>query len=188
MENVNHEIGVHIADVTHYVQPKTALEKEAYNRATSVYLVDRTIPMLPERLSNGLGSLRPNEDKLTFECVFEFDDEANVKKHWIGKTVIHSDRRYAYEDAQDNIDTQSGDYFKELTLLNVMAKKIRQRRFKQGAVNFETVEVKFNLDEKGTPLGLIIKERKDIHKLIEEFMLLANKYVAEFIFNKNNQK
>jgi ribonuclease R len=188
LENGNHEIGVHIADVTYYVQPKTALEKEAYNRATSVYLVDRTIPMLPERLSNGLCSLRPNEDKLTFACVFEVDDEANVKKHWIGRTVIHSDRRYAYEDAQDNIDTQSGDFFEELTLLNVMAKKIRQRRFKHGAVNFETVEVKFKLDEKGTPLGLMIKERKDIHKLIEEFMLLANKYVAEFIFNKNKGK
>ncbi|WP_339870357.1 ribonuclease R [uncultured Algoriphagus sp.] len=188
LENGNHEIGVHIADVTHYVQPKTALEKEAYNRATSVYLVDRTIPMLPERLSNGLCSLRPHEDKLTFACVFEVDDEANVKKHWIGRTVIHSDRRYAYEDAQENIDTQSGDYFEELTLLNVMAKKIRQRRFKHGAVNFETVEVKFKLDEKGTPLGLMVKERKDIHKLIEEFMLLANKYVAEFVFNKNKGK
>ena len=177
-----------ISEKTHYVQPNTALEKEAYNRATSVYLVDRTIPMLPERLSNGLCSLRPNEDKLTFACVFEVDDEANVKKHWIGKTVIHSDRRYAYEDAQENIDNQSGDYFEELTLLNVMAKKVRQRRFKHGAVNFETVEVKFKLDEKGKPLGLVIKERKDIHKLIEEFMLLANKYVAEFIFNKNKGK
>ena len=188
LENGNHEIGVHIADVTHYVQPKTALEKEAYDRATSVYLVDRTIPMLPERLSNGLCSLRPNEDKLTFACVFEVDDEANVKKHWIGRTIINSDRRYAYEEAQENIDNQSGDYFEELTLLNVMAKKIRQRRFKHGAVNFETVEVKFKLDEKGTPLGLMVKERKDIHKLIEEFMLLANKYVAEFIFNKNKGK
>ncbi|MEP0712731.1 MAG: ribonuclease R, partial [Algoriphagus sp.] len=188
LENGNHEIGVHIADVTHYVQPKTALEKEAYNRATSVYLVDRTIPMLPERLSNGLCSLRPHEDKLTFACVFEVDDEANVKKHWIGRTIIHSDRRYAYEEAQENIDTQSGDYYEELTLLNGMAKKIRQRRFKHGAVNFETVEVKFKLDEKGTPLGLMIKERKDIHKLIEEFMLLANKYVAEFVFNKNKGK
>ncbi len=188
LENGNHEIGVHIADVTHYVQPRTALEKEAYHRATSVYLVDRTIPMLPERLSNGLCSLRPNEDKLTFACVFEVDDQANIKKHWIGRTVIHSDRRYAYEEAQENIDTQSGDFFEELTLLNEMAKKIRQRRFKQGAVNFETVEVKFKLDEKGTPLGLMIKERKDIHKLIEEFMLLANKYVAEFIFNKNKGK
>ena len=185
LENGNHEIGVHIADVTHYVKPKTALEKEAYNRATSVYLVDRTIPMLPERLSNGLCSLRPKEDKLTFACVFEVDPQAKVVNHWIGRTIIHSDRRFAYEEAQECIDTQSGDHFQELTLLNNLAKKIRKLRFDQGAVNFETVEVKFQLDEKGTPLGLFVKERKDIHKLIEEFMLLANKYVAEFIFQKH---
>lgn len=185
LENGNLEVGVHIADVSHYVKPKTALEKEAYSRATSVYLVDRTIPMLPERLSNGLCSLRPHEDKLTFACVFEVNPEAQVVKHWIGRTVIHSDRRYAYEEAQDCIDSQSGDNFAELTLLNELAKKIRQQRFKQGAVNFETVEVKFKLDENGTPLGLFVKERKDIHKLIEEFMLLANKYVAEFIFQKH---
>jgi ribonuclease R len=188
LENGNLEIGVHIADVTHYVKPQTALEKEAYNRATSVYLVDRTIPMLPERLSNGLCSLRPHEDKLTFACVFEMDQEANVLKHWIGRTVIHSDRRYAYEEAQENIDLQAGDFYQELTLLNVLAKKIRKKRFDQGAVNFETVEVKFDLDEAGKPLGLKVKERKDIHKLIEEFMLLANKYVAEFIYNKNSGK
>lgn len=185
LENGNLEIGVHIADVTHYVKPKTALEKEAFNRATSVYLVDRTIPMLPERLSNGLCSLRPNEDKLTFACVFEMDRNAKVINHWIGRTIIHSNRRYAYEEAQECIDTQSGDYFQELTLLNELAKKIRKQRFDKGAVNFETVEVKFKLDEKGTPLGLFVKERKDIHKLIEEFMLLANKYVAEFIYRKN---
>ena len=185
LENGNHEIGVHIADVTHYVKPKTALEKEAFNRATSVYLVDRTIPMLPERLSNGLCSLRPHEDKLTFACVFEVDPQAKVVQHWIGRTIIHSDRRFAYEEAQECIDTQSGDHFQELTLLNNLAKKVRKLRFDQGAVNFETVEVKFKLDEKGTPLGLFIKERKDIHKLIEEFMLLANKYVAEFIFQKH---
>ena len=185
LENGNHEIGVHIADVSHYVKPKTALEKEAFNRATSVYLVDRTIPMLPERLSNGLCSLRPHEDKLTFACVFEVDPQAKVVQHWIGRTIIHSDRRFAYEEAQECIDTQSGDHFQELTLLNNLAKKVRKLRFDQGAVNFETVEVKFKLDEKGTPLGLFIKERKDIHKLIEEFMLLANKYVAEFIFQKH---
>lgn len=185
LENGNLEVGVHIADVSHYVKPKTILEREAYNRATSVYLVDRTIPMLPERLSNGLCSLRPHEDKLTFACVFEINQEAQVLKHWIGRTVIHSDRRYAYEEAQECIDSQSGDNFAELTLLNELAKKVRQQRFKQGAVNFETVEVKFQLDEKGTPLGLFVKERKDIHKLIEEFMLLANKYVAEFIFQKH---
>ncbi|MDF2156947.1 ribonuclease R [Algoriphagus sp. CAU 1675] len=184
LENGNLEIGVHIADVTHYVKPKTALEREAYNRATSVYLVDRTIPMLPERLSNGLCSLRPKEDKLTFACVFEMDKNAKVVNHWIGRTVIHSDRRFSYEEAQENIDQQSGDFFEELSLLNELAKKVRKQRFDHGAVNFETVEVKFKLDEKGTPLGLMVKERKDIHKLIEEFMLLANKYVAEFIFKK----
>ncbi|SNS71260.1 RNAse R [Belliella buryatensis] len=185
LDNGNYEIGVHIADVTYYVQPKTGLEKEAFDRATSVYLVDRTIPMLPERLSNGLCSLRPNEDKLTFSCVFEMDESGDVLNHWIGRTVIHSDRRFAYEEAQENIDNQSGDFFEELTLLNELAKKLRKRRFDKGAVNFETVEVKFKLDEKGTPLGLFVKERKDIHKMIEEFMLLANRTVAEFIYNKN---
>jgi len=188
LDNGNYEIGVHIADVTYYVKPKTGLEKEAYERATSVYLVDRTIPMLPERLSNGLCSLRPNEDKLTFSCVFEMDENADVLKHWIGRTITHSNRRFAYEEGQENIDNQEGDFFQELTLLNELAKKLRKRRFDKGAVNFETVEVKFKLDEKGTPLGLIIKERKDIHKLIEEFMLLANRTVAEFVHNRNKGK
>lgn len=184
----NYEIGVHIADVTHYVKTQTGLEQEAYDRATSVYLVDRTIPMLPERLSNDLCSLKPNEDKLTFSCVFEMDQSGSVLKFWIGRTVIHSDRRFSYEEAQENIDQQKGDFHQELTVLNELAKKIKVKRFQKGAINFETVEVKFNLDEKGTPLGLIIKERKDIHKLIEEFMLLANKTVAEFIYNKNKGK
>lgn len=188
LPNGNIELGVHIADVTHYVKMDTLLEKEAYDRATSVYLVDRTIPMLPERLSNGLCSLRPNEDKLTFSCVFELDEEAKVLNHWIGRTVIHSDRRFAYEEAQENIDLQEGDYYEELTFLNELAKKLRQRRFQKGAINFETVEVKFKLDDEGTPLGLVVKERKDIHKLIEEFMLLANKTVAEFIYNKHKGK
>ncbi|MHA7131959.1 ribonuclease R [Algoriphagus namhaensis] len=188
LENGNLEIGVHIADVTHYVKTGTALEKEAFERATSVYLVDRTIPMLPERLSNGLCSLRPHEDKLTFACVFEMTREAKVVNHWIGRTVIHSDRRFAYEEAQENIDNQSGDFFEELTLLNDLAKKIRKKRFDHGAVNFETVEVKFDLDEKGTPLGLRVKERKDIHKMIEEFMLLANKYVAQYVYQKRAGK
>ncbi|WP_200974652.1 ribonuclease R [Echinicola sp. 20G] len=188
LPNGNIELGVHIADVTHYVKPKTNLEKEAYDRATSVYLVDRTIPMLPERLSNGLCSLRPNEDKLTFSCVFELDENGEIQKQWIGRTIIHSDRRFAYEEAQENIDKQEGDFFSELTLLNNLAKKIRKRRFQHGAINFETTEVKFKLDEKGTPLGLIVKERKDIHKMIEEYMLLANKAVAEFIYNKNKGK
>ncbi|MEX2593039.1 MAG: ribonuclease R [Anditalea sp.] len=188
LPNGNMEIGVHIADVTHYVKVQTLLEKEAFDRATSVYLVDRTIPMLPERLSNGLCSLRPHEDKLTFSCVFEMDEKGGIINHWIGRTIIHSDRRFSYEEAQENIDKQEGDFYQELILLNEFAKKIRTKRFQQGAVNFETVEVKFKLDEKGTPLGLIIKERKDIHKLIEEFMLLANKTVAEFIYNKNKGK
>lgn len=188
LPNGNYEIGVHIADVTYYVKPKTQLEKEAFDRATSVYLVDRTIPMLPERLSNGLCSLRPNEDKLTFSCVFEMDENADVVKHWIGRTVTHSNRRFAYEEGQENIDNQSGDFYQELTTLNDLAKKLRKRRFDKGAVNFETVEVKFKLDEKGKPLGLMVKERKDIHKLIEEFMLLANRTVAEFIYNKDKGK
>ena len=188
LDNGNYEIGVHIADVTYYVKPKTGLEREAFERATSVYLVDRTIPMLPERLSNGLCSLRPNEDKLTFSCVFEMDENADVLKHWIGRTVTHSNRRFAYEEAQENIDNQEGDFFQELILLNGLAKKLRKRRFDKGAVNFETVEVKFKLDEKGIPLGLMIKERKDIHKLIEEFMLLANRTVAEFIYDRNKGK
>lgn len=188
LDNGNLEIGVHIADVTHYVKPKTKLEKEAYERATSVYLVDRTIPMLPERLSNGLCSLRPNEDKLTFSCVFEMDENADVLHTWIGRTVTHSNRRFAYEEGQENIDKQEGDFYQELTILNDLAKKLRKRRFDKGAVNFETVEVKFKLDEKGKPLGLFVKERKDIHKLIEEFMLLANRTVAEYVFNKNKGK
>ncbi|WP_375584320.1 ribonuclease R [Cyclobacterium xiamenense] len=188
LENGNMEIGVHIADVSHYVSPKSIMEKEAYDRATSVYLVDRTIPMLPERLSNGLCSLRPNEDKLTFSCVFEMNEEAQVRNFWIGRTVIHSNRRFSYEEAQENMDQGAGEYAGELQTLNGLAKKLRRARFKKGAINFETVEVKFKLDEKGTPIGLIIKERKDVHKLIEEFMLLANKTVAQYIFDKNKGK
>ncbi|MFY0594033.1 ribonuclease R [Roseivirga sp.] len=187
LANGNTEVGVHIADVTHYVQLETALEKEAVERATSVYLVDRTIPMLPERLSNGLCSLRPEEEKLTFSAVFELDDEGEIKKEWFGRTIIYSDRRFAYEDAQERLENQEGDYFEEITALDVLAKKLRGKRFNNGAVNFETVEVKFKLDEKGIPLGVIPKERKDAHMLIEEFMLLANKRVAEFIYNKYKQ-
>jgi len=187
LPNGNTEIGVHIADVTHYVQLETALEKEAVERATSVYLVDRTIPMLPERLSNGLCSLRPEEEKLTFSAVFELDDEGTIQKEWFGRTIIYSDRRFAYEDAQERLENQAGDYFEEITALDVLAKKLRAKRFEHGAVNFETVEVKFKLDEKGIPLGVIPKERKDAHMLIEEFMLLANKRVAEFIYNKFKQ-
>ncbi len=182
LDNGNYEIGVHIADVTHYVQPGTILDKDSYDRATSVYLVDRTVPMLPERLSNGLCSLRPNEDKLTFAAVFEMDDKGKVHKEWYGRTIIHSDRRFAYEEAQQQIESGEGDLAKELQLLNSLALKLRKERFAKGAVNFETTEVKFKLDEKGKPLEVVPKIRKDAHKLIEEFMLLANKSVATFIF------
>ena len=173
------EIGIHIADVSHYVQPNTALEKEAYRRATSVYLVDRTIPMLPEKLSNDLCSLRPHEDKLTFSAVFEMDDSANVMKQWFGRTIIHSDRRFTYEEAQENIDTASGDFYEELQVLDRLAKQLKTKRFKEGAMNFESMELMFKLDEAGKPLHILPKIRKDAHKMVEEWMLLANRSVAE---------
>ena len=225
LENGNYEIGVHIADVTHYVSPESALEQEAFMRATSVYLVDRVVPMLPEKLSNGLCSLRPNEDKLTFSAVFEVTPNAKVVKEWFGRTVIHSDKRFSYEEAQEqltidneeltinneqvivgNTDNQivaevpkkkivkkktdgieipnsQNNFAKELNILNNLAHQLRDERFTKGAVNFETVEVKFQLDENGKPLGVYQKVRVDAHKLIEEFMLLANKKVAEYVFN-----
>ncbi len=158
LDNGDYEIGIHIADVSHYVTPKSALEKEAVQRATSVYLVDRTIPMLPEKLSNGLCSLRPNEDKLTFSASFVMDTEGKVKKKWFGRTIIHSNRRFTYEDAQIGIETGEGDYATELQLLNSIAHKLRDKRFKNGAVNFETTEVKFQLDEKGKPLASSAKK------------------------------
>ena len=188
LKNGNHEIGVHIADVSHYVQPDTILDSEAVDRATSVYLVDRTIPMLPEKLSNGVCSLRPNEDKLTFSAVFEIDDKARVKNQWFGRTAIHSDRRFTYEEAQERIESKEGDFQEEINFLDGLAKQMKKDRFKNGAINFETVEVKFKLDEKGKPLGIVPKERKDAHKLVEEFMLLANKRVAEFVFGLNGGK
>jgi ribonuclease R len=178
------EIGVHIADVTHYVQTDTMLEKEAYNRATSVYLVDRVVPMLPEKLSNELCSLRPHEDKLTFSAVFELDEEGKVLKEWFGRTIIHSDRRFSYEEAQERLESGEGDFAQEITLLNTIALKLREDRFRKGAISFETVEVKFKLDENGSPLAVYPKVRKDAHKLIEEFMLLANKKVAEFVYQR----
>ncbi len=174
------EIGVHIADVSHYVRPTTQLDKEAYFRATSVYLVDRVIPMLPEKLSNGVCSLRPHEDKLCFSAVFEIDSHAKVHNKWFGKTIIHSDQRFAYEDAQAIIETGTGPLCKEVLLLNDLAQKLRKERFKSGAVAFEKMEVKFKLDEKGKPLGVYLKESKEANKLIEEFMLLANRSVAEY--------
>ena len=265
LENGNYEVGIHIADVTHYVMPESLLEQEAFHRATSVYLVDRVVPMLPEKLSNGLCSLRPNEDKLTFSAVFEITPEAKIVKEWFGRTIIHSNKRFSYEEAQlsinnvklgnellsinskktlsesihvlgdnmalvenieelkindsdsqivteeskkrgrkkkvevldesnieiqtqtSNIEIQTSStqlpYETELTILNNLAHKLRNERFAKGAVNFETVEVKFDLDENGKPLGVYQKIRVDSHKLIEEFMLLANKKVAEFVFN-----
>jgi len=182
LDNGHYEIGVHIADVTHYVRQSTILEKEAYNRATSVYLVDRVVPMLPEKLSNGLCSLRPNEDKLTFSAVFEMDKDGKIHEQWFGKTIIHSDRRFAYEDVQKIIEGEQGDFFEEVHILNELAHKLRKERFKRGSIGFETVEVRFKLDEKGFPLAVIPKIRKDAHKLIEDFMLLANRKVAEFVY------
>jgi ribonuclease R len=192
LENGNYEIGVHIADVTHYVQEGTKLEEEAIKRATSVYLVDRTIPMLPEKLSNNLCSLRPNEDKLTFSAVFEINQEAKIINQWFGRTIIHSDKRFSYEDAQTILDDAENqetpaELKNALLTLNDLAKILKKERFQKGAINFETNEVKFRLDEKGKPLGVFVKIRKDAHKLIEEFMLLANKKVAEFVFHKNKK-
>jgi ribonuclease R len=182
LENGRYEVGVHIADVTHYVQPGTALDVDAFDRATSVYLVDRTVPMLPEKLSNALCSLRPHEDKLTFAAVFEIDNKGKIYSEWFGRTIIHSDHRFTYEGAQEVIESGKGKLAKEIKILNDLAIKLRKERFGNGAVNFETSEVKFKLDEKGKPLAVVPKVRKDAHKLIEEFMLLANKAVATFVF------
>lgn len=188
LENGNYELGVHIADVSHYVVPDSALDKEAYDRGTSVYLVDRVIPMLPERLSNNLCSLRPKEEKLCFSAVFELDQNANIVNEWFGKTVIYSDQRFAYEEVQDIIEKQEGSFVEEILTLNKLAHILRDRKFKHGAISFESTEVKFRLDEEGKPIGVYVKERKDAHKLIEDFMLLANRRVAEFIARKGKGK
>lgn len=176
-----YEVGVHIADVSYYVMPETVLDKEAYSRATSVYLVDRTIPMLPEKLSNGVCSLRPGEEKLCFSAVFRMNREAEVLQEWFGRTVIKSDRRFTYEEAQEIIEGAEGDYKPEILALNSLAVRLREERFKNGAIDFDRIEVKFDLDEKGKPLGVYFKQSKEANKLIEEFMLLANKKVAERI-------
>ena len=181
LKNGNWEIGVHIADVSHYLREESALDKEAYERATSVYLVDRVVPMLPEVLSNFACSLRPNEDKYCFSAIFEMSEDTKIHKQWFGRTVIHSVRRFAYEEAQQVIETGEGDYKEEILTLDRLAKQLRKDRFKKGSINFNTLEVKFKLDEKGEPLRVFLKEQKDANKLIEEFMLLANKKVAEFI-------
>ncbi len=188
LENGNYEVGIHIADVSHYIRPDSPLDQEAYERGTSVYLVDRVIPMLPERLSNDLCSLKPNEDRLAFSAVFEMNEQAQIINEWFGKTVIHSDHRFSYEQAQENIESKSGAYAAELEILNRLAYILRERKFKNGAISFESTEVKFKLDEKGKPLGVYVRERKDAHRLIEDFMLLANRRVAEFIGKQRKGK
>jgi ribonuclease R len=175
------EIGVHIADVSYYVEPDTALDKEAYERATSVYLPDRVNPMLPERISNELCSLRPHEDKLTFSAVFRMTAKGEIKHRWIGRTVIHSNHRFTYEEAQEIIDQQTGLYQAEIATLNTLAQRFRRHRFRKGAINFSSTEVRFKLDPKGKPIGIVVKENKESHQLIEEFMLLANREVAEYV-------
>ena len=204
LKNCNYEIGIHIADVSHYVQPNTILDNEAYNRATSVYLVDRVVPMLPEILSNGACSLRPNEEKLTFSAVFEINEKAQILNEWFGRTVTYSDKRFAYEEAQviietkknfipENISITSESYHvsdvivEGILKLNELAKVLRKKRMNEGAISFDRVEVKFNLDENANPTGVFFKESKDANKLIEEFMLLANKKVAEFIGKEKNK-
>lgn len=181
LPNGNVEVGVHIADVTHYVKPGSIIDQEAQSRATSVYLVDRTIPMLPEHLSNGICSLRPDEEKLTFSCIFEMDAEANVLKKNICRTVIKSDRRFTYEEAQEVIETGKGDFVDEILELDRLAKILRQKRYDEGSVDFARVEVRFDIDETGRPISVYYKESKDANKLIEEFMLLANRTVAEYV-------
>ena len=181
LDNGNYEIGVHIADVSHYVQPGTLLDKTAYERATSVYLPDRVNPMLPEKISNELCSLRPHEDKYTFSAVFQITNRAEIKHTWLGRTIIHSNHRFTYDEVQDIIEKKDGLHYKPIVLLNDLAKKFRAERFQNGAINFSSQEVKFELDEKGKPIGIVIKESKDAHKLIEEFMLLANRAVASYV-------
>jgi ribonuclease R len=184
LENGNLEVGVHIADVSHYLKPNTELDKEAFRRSTSVYLVDRVCPMLPEKLSNDLCSLNPNEDKLTFGAVFEFDTDFNIVKEWFGKTIIHSDRRFTYEEAQERIETGQGDLAAEINILNEIALKLRKDRYDNGSISFESEEVQFILDEDNMPVGMYVRERKAAHMLVEDFMLLANKQVATYMYNK----
>lgn len=184
----NWEVGVHIADVSWYVKPGTLIDEEAYKRGTSVYLVDRVIPMLPEKLSNNVCSLKPNEDKLCFSAVFELDDNARVLSQWFGRTVINSDRRFDYEEVQEIIEGSKKEYAGEIGTLHRLATKLREERFRNGSINFSTQEVKFKLDEQGAPLSVYIKEQKDSNRLIEDFMLLANKRVAEFIGKKTGKE
>ncbi|PSL43779.1 ribonuclease R [Chitinophaga niastensis] len=181
LKNGLYEIGVHIADVSHYVLPGTELDKEADKRATSVYLPDRVLPMLPEKISNELCSLRPHEDKLTFSAMFQMNEKGEVKQHWIGRTVIHSNHRFTYEEVQEIIENKEGPYQEEVLLLNKIAQTLRAQRFAHGAINFSSQEVRFKLDETGRPIGIVIKESKEAHQLIEEFMLMANKTIAAYV-------
>jgi ribonuclease R len=181
LDNGNYEIGVHIADVSHFVTSGSILDKAAYERATSVYLPDRVNPMLPEKISNELCSLRPNEDKYTFSVIYQINNRAEIKHSWIGRTVIHSNHRFSYEEVQEIIEKKDGLHVKPILLLNDLAQKFRRERFRKGAINFSSQEVRFQLDEKGKPIAVVVKESKDAHKLIEEFMLLANRSVAEYV-------
>jgi len=188
LENGEWEVGVHIADVSHFVIPGTAIDTEAYDRGTSIYLVDRTIPMLPEKLSNMVCSLRPDEDKLCFAAVFTMDDNAVISNEWYGKSIIRSNRRYNYEEVQEMIEGSEGDFKSELMILNSLATKLREERFKKGSIAFHSQEVKFILDEKGKPIDTYIKEQKEANMLIEDFMLLANRRVAEKIGRKTGDQ
>ncbi len=188
LENGLYEIGVHIADVSYYVEPDTALDKEGYKRATSVYLPDRVNPMLPEKISNELCSLRPHEDKFTFSVIFQMNAKGTVKSHWIGRTVIHSDHRFSYEDVQEIIETKTGIHAEQVLFLNELSQKLRKARFGKGAINFSSQEVRFKLDEKGKPIGIVVKESKESHQLIEELMLLANRTIAETVAKQKISK
>ena len=181
LENGNYEIGVHIADVSYYIEPGSPLDNEAFQRATSVYLPDRVLPMLPERISNELCSLRPNEDKLTFSAIFNMTPKGEVKSFWLGRTVMHSNHRFTYEEVQEIIETEEGIYEEEILFLHKIAQKFRKQRFKKGAINFSSQEVRFKLDEKANPVGIMIKESREANQLIEELMLLANRTVAEYV-------
>lgn len=183
-----YEVGIHIADVSHYVRPDTALDDEARRRGTSVYLVDRTIPMLPEELSNDLCSLKPNVDRLTFSAIFNIDKNGIIQKQWFGRTIIHSNKRFTYEDAQSVLDKKNGEYYKELNILNQIAKKLLKKRYADGAISLDSDEVKFKLNDQGVPISVYVKKRGDTHKLIEEFMLLANRKVAELMSTTKKNK
>src|SRR3989338_3883437 len=188
LPNGNYEIGIHIADVSHYVRDNDGIDEEAKERATSVYLVDRVIPMLPEILSNDLCSLRPNEDRLSFSAIFELTPDAHIVNAWYGQTIMHSDKPFSYEEAQEVLDKQDGPYLAELNIMMTLGRKLRQKRYAQGAIAFESAEVKFELDERGAPIRAFKKERVETMLMIEDFMLLANREVATHIYNLSKDK